>query len=240
MTRKRLFMAVVGLAALLTLTITGLIYAGPLGQSQDQDSVPIPDHPERIKEIIEEHEGDYRVLATVNGLDFTVGNLRMGHEHHSVIEPGLTESEAIKAVILERLDDVLLFSVAESRRLTSSEEEARDRMQMTRDICEADAQAEAECRDLMTRMGLDYDAYWRDGVATFQKSQTVEKAMHALRAEHLGNTEAADTQGHDENLDWVVLHKARESAEIVWHDKDIQRLFNEAHAERGEYLDNLE
>ena len=141
MTRKRLLMAVVGLAALLTLTITGLIYAGPLGQSQDQDSVPIPDHPEKIKEIIEEHEGDDRVLATVNGHDFTVGELRMGHEHQSVIEPGLTESEAVKAVILERFDNVLLFSVAESRGLTSSEEEARDRMQMTRDICESDAQA---------------------------------------------------------------------------------------------------
>ena len=238
MTRKRLFMVVVGLAALLTLAITGLIYAGPLGQSQDD--VPIPDHPERIEEIIREHDDDDRILATVNGHDFTAGELRMGYEHHLVIEPGLTESEAIKAVILQRVDDVLLLSEAESRGLTSSEEEARERMQMTKDLCEADAQAEAECRDIMTRMGLDYDVYWEDGIATLQRSQTVAKAMHALRVEYLGSTEDADARGHEENLDWLVLHEVREAAEIVWHDEDIQRLFDEAHAERGEYLANLE
>ena len=231
-------MAVLGLAALLILAVTGLIYAGPLGQSEDD--VPIPDHAERIREITQEHEDDDRILATVNGHEFTAGALRVGYEHELVVDPDLTESEAIKVVILQKFDEVMLLSEAKSRGLTTSEDEARERMQMTKDLCESDEDAEVVCRDMMTRMGLDYDDYWEQGISAYQRNQTVLKAMDALRVEYLGNADTSDARSDEERLDRLILHEVREAADIVWHDEDIGRLFDEAHEEMGKYLEESE
>ena len=56
MTRTRLLLASVGLAALLAAAVTGMIYAGPLGQSGDD--APIPDHLERLGEIKRSYQGN--------------------------------------------------------------------------------------------------------------------------------------------------------------------------------------
>lgn len=112
MKRKRPFWATAGLLALLSVAITGLIYAGPLGQQGEADAPAIPGHGEQIARIIQEQEGDDNVIATENGSNFTVGHLRVGYQSHLLSEPGLTQDEAIKAVILSRLDGVLLASVA--------------------------------------------------------------------------------------------------------------------------------
>lgn len=223
MTRKKLLLATMGLVALLAVVVTGLIYAGPLGQSEND--VPIPDHAEKIGEIIQEHEGDDRLLATVNGHDFTAGELRVGYEHQMVVEPGLTEDEAIKTVILHRFDDIMLASEAESRGLTTSEDEARELMRRTKDLCESDENFEAECRDTLRRMGLDYDDYWEQGIPVFQRNHTALKAMSAIRSEYLENN---DTDAEGERLDWLVLQEVRETADIFWHDNDIETLYDEA------------
>ena len=74
MARKKLLLATMGLVALLAVAVAGMIYAGPLGQAEED--VPIPGHAESIGEIIQEQEGDDTVLATVNGHDFTTQQLR--------------------------------------------------------------------------------------------------------------------------------------------------------------------
>jgi len=235
MTRTRLLLASVGLAALLAAAVTGMIYAGPLGQSGDD--APIPDHLERLGEIIQEKEDDGRVLATVNGHSLSVQQLRIAYESHLVVEPDLSEREAIKATILSEVDEVLLASEAESLGLTTTEDEARALLERNRAACEEEPEIEAECRDNMSRMGLDYDEYWEQAVPMFQETQTALKAMDVLRDEYL---EREDT-GHDgELLDWLVVHEVREDAEIVWHDQDVEVLFQEAHAERGELLEGSE
>ena len=110
---------------------------------------------EGISLIIQEKEGDNTVIATVNGRDFTTQQLRVGYESLMLMEPDLTEDEAIKATILSRLDAVLLASEAESKGLTTTRDEARALAERNKAVCEEDAEIEAECREYLEKMG-DY------------------------------------------------------------------------------------
>ena len=152
-------------------------------------------------------------------------NSGVGYESHILVEPDLTKNEAIKATILSRLDAVLLASEAESRGLTTTQDEARVLMERNKALCEEDAESEAECRDVLEKMGLDYDEYWEEAVSVYQENHTALKAMSALREEYL---ERENTDAEGENLDWLVIHDVRDDAEIVWHDNDIKALYAEA------------
>ena len=232
MTKKRLLLATIGIVALLSVAVTGIIYAGPLGQTED--NAPIPRHAESIGEIIQKQEGDDTVLATVNGHDFTTHRLRIAYESYMLEKPSLTRNEAIKATILATLDTVLLASEAESRGLTTTRDEAQALVQTTKSTCEENAEIEAECRGNLRKMGLDYDQYWGEIVSSYQDDYTALKAMTSLREDYL-DSENTDAEG--QKLDWLAIHEVREDATIVWNDNDIKTLFDQAHTERGESLE---
>jgi len=222
---------VLGLVVLLSVIVAGAIYAGPLGQgADDAEEVPFPDH---LGEIFKEQEDDDQILATVNGHDFSKGHVRVGYHSHMLTEPHLTEEEAIKELILSKFDSVLLTSIAKARELEVTEEELRAIADRNRAGCEINEQVEAECRENMAAMGIDYDIHWEDIIPTLQANYTELKAMDALREEYL---QSKETDAEGETLDWLVIHELRENADIVWHDEDIQELFDQAHAERGEHL----
>ena len=237
MTRKRLLLATVGIVALLSVAITGLIYAGPLGQENEAEGPPIPDHGEQIGIIIQEQEGDDTVIATVNGLDFTTYHLRVGYESHMVSEPALTRDEAIKAVILSEFDDMLLTSVAESKGITTTTEEATNLVSQTQATCESSESIKSECKEVLSSMGLDYDEYWSSAVSVYQEQHTILKAMSTLRGEYVEeNSPAAE----GEDLDWLAIQDVRGNANVVWNDDSIKALFDQAHAERAEYLEQVD
>ena len=232
MTRRTILLLVVGPVVLIGATLAGLTFAGSLGQTEDE--VPIPDHLERLEAILQDLEGDDRELATVEGIPFTVGQLRIAYESHMVVEPELSEGEAIKARILDRVDSLLLTAEAASRNLETTEEEARARVEQNRATCEMDDQVEEECRENLSRLGFDYEEYWEKLVPAIQESHTTLKAMDALREEYLTKT-TADAEG--ELLDWLVIHEVRENADITWHDEDAEALFEEAHQDRSYHLE---
>ena len=178
-----------------------------------------------LKNILKDAPDDDVVVATVNGHDFTTQQLRVGYESHMLVEPDLTENEVIKATILSRLDAVLLASEAESRGLMTTQDEARALVERNKAVCEEDAEIEAECRDVLEKMGFDYDEYWEEAVSVYQENHTALKAMSVLREQYL-EREGTDAEG--EKLDWLVIHKVRENADIVWHDNDIKALYAEA------------
>ncbi len=232
MTGRKILLSVVALVALLGATFAGLVFAGVLGQAQDE--VLIPDHLERVEVILREQDGDDRELATVEGNPFTVGQLRIAFESHMVVEPELSEEEAIKARILDQVDSLLLTAEAASRDLETTEEEARARVEQIRATCEMDEEVEAECRENLGGLGFDYDEYWEKLVPVMKESRTTLKAMDALREEYLAR-EGTDAEG--ELLDWLVIHEVRENADIIWHDEDVEALFGEAHQERTDHLE---
>ena len=191
---------------------------------------------EGISLIIQEKEGDNTVIATVNGRDFTTQQLRVGYESLMLMEPDLTEDEAIKATILSRLDAVLLASEAESKGLTTTRDEARALAERNKAVCEEDAEIEAECREYLEKMGLDYDEYWEEMVSVYQENHTALKAMDVLREEYQ-ETAGQDGDGEEgQYLDWRILDSLRAETEIVWHDEDMKALFLEAQAARTSEL----
>ena len=202
-----------------------------------EDEVPIPDHLERLKEILKDHEGDDKVLATVNGHDFTAQQLRRGYESYMIVETHLSVEEAIRETILFWFDEVLLISEAKARGLAVTKEEAQALADRNRAGCEQDEETEAVCRENLEAMGFDYDDYWKQVVSSIQKNYTALKAMDALREEYLAR-EASDAEG--EILDWLAIHEVRENADVEWFDGDVEALFKEAHNERGELLEQAE
>ena len=149
-----------------------------------------------------------------------------------LMEPDLTEDEAIKATILSRLDAVLLASEAESKGLTITRDEARALAERNKAVCEEDAEIEAECREYLEKMGLDYDEYWEEMVSVYQENHTALKAMDVLREEYQ-ETAGQDGDGEEgQYLDWRILDSLRAETEIVWHDEDMKALFLEAQAAR--------
>ena len=141
----------------------------------------------------------------MNGSDFTVGHLRVGYQSHLLSEPGLTQDEAIKAVILSRLDGVLLASVAEAKGIATTAEDAQALVAQTRATCETDETTKAECTSVLSSMGFEYDAYWKSAVSVYQDQQTILKATTTLRDEYVSEN---DTDAKGEDLEWLAVHKA--------------------------------
>ena len=237
MTRKRLILATMGLIALLSMAVTGLIYAGPLGQGDTTDDPPITDHGEELQKILQDKEGDDTVLATVNGLDFTTQGLRTAYQSHMLTDPSLTKSEAIKAVILSTFDNVLLTSIAQTKDITTTETEAKTLVNQARSNCETDEAAKADCVSVLASVGLDYEQYWKDMVSAYQEHQTTLKTLSALRDEY---TSSNNTTADGEDLDWLAIHDIRENASVVWNDKEIKSIFDKAHTDRGKHLDQYD
>ena len=232
MNKRTILLSVVGLVFLLGAIFAGLTFSGPLGQTEDE--VPIPDHLERIEVILRDQDGDDKELATVEGNSFTARQLRVAYESHMITEADLTEEEAIKATILHQVDSLVLMAEAASRGLETTGEEAKARVAQNKASCEIDEETEAECRENLSRLGFDYDEYWDQLVPVMQEDRTALKAMDALREEYLASE---DTDAEGDLLDWLAIHEVRESAAITWHDEDVEALFEEAHRERTDHLE---
>ena len=240
MTSLMILLSVIGLLVLLGAIFVGLTLAGlnlgvPLGQAEDD--VPIPDHLERLQVILEEQDSDNRELATVEGHPLTAGNLRIAYESYMVVEPELTEEEAIKGTILDQVDSLILEAEIEDRGLETTEEEARALVAQNRQTCEIDEEAKEQCRAWFAQFGFGYDEYWVQLATEFQGSQTALKAMTAIREEYLARE---DTTAEGKLLDWLAIHEIRENADITWHDEDVEEMFEEAHQARSDFLESAQ
>lgn len=231
MQRKRQLLAILTVVGLITLAVTGLIYAGVPGQGSSDSPRDITDD---VVDMIDPKDGDETVLATVNGLNFTARDARLGYELKLAVDPSLTREEAIKASILYRIDEVLLASIAQQRRIAGTEAEARAVMEREKAACETSPQVQAMCLAHQERLGYDDSSvFWEATVPSYQKDVTRMKVIQALHDDYQQTPEGAADDSDIPLLNLKLLDAQRASATIVWNDGEMGRLYEAAKAARG-------
>ena len=231
MERKRQLLAILTVVGLITLAVTGLIYAGVPGQGGSDAPRDITDD---VVDMVDPKEGDDTVLATVNGLNFTARDARLGYELKLAEDPSLTREEAIKASIIHRINEVLIFSIAQQEGIAGTEAEARAVMEREKAACETSAETQAMCLAHQERLGYDDPSvFWEATVASYQKDVTRMKVIKALHDEYRQTPEGADDDSDIPVLNLKLLDAQRSSATIVWNDSEMEQLYEDAKAARG-------
>ena len=238
MERKRQLLAILTFVGLITLAVTGLIYAGV--PSQHDSDIP-RDITDELVDMVDPKQGDDTVIATINGRNFTAKDARLGHELKLAENPSLTQEEAIRTSILHRVDEVLLASIAEQRNITGTEAEARTLMEREKAACRANPEIEAMCREHQTRLGYDDpDTFWEATVASYQRDVTRMKAVSALHDDYRQTPEGAADDSDTPLLNLKLLETARADATIVWYDDQMEQLYEEAKVAKSNDLSNTD
>ena len=231
MERKKQLLAILTVVSLITLAVTGLIYAGVPGQESSDNPRDITDD---IIDLIDPKDGDDTVLATVNGLNFTARDARLGYELKLAEEPSLTRDAAIKASILYRIDEVLIASIAQQRSIAATEAEAREVMAREKATCAKDPTIQAMCLAHQQRLGYDDpSAFWEATVPGYQKDLIRMKTMQALHDDYDLTPEGAADDSDIPVINLKLLDAQRANATIVWIDDEMERLYEAAKADRA-------
>ena len=219
------------MAALLAVVATGIIYAVPSGQSMEGDA-----YLRTVKDMSQAKDGDSTVLATVNGLDFTEFDARMGYELLMADNPGMTKNEAIRNSIVERLDQVLLLAEGQSREIAPTDESVQAAIQRDKAKCETDADQRELCTDIIEKLGYEnYGEYWEQATSNYRQNMTRGAVIGALQAE---NEVTSTGQDDDPYRDLRLLETLRSDATIVWNNTDMQELYEQGLADRAAFLES--
>ena len=219
------------MAALLAVVATGIIYTVPSGQSMEGDA-----YLRTVKDMSQAKDGDSTVLATVNGLDFTEFDARMGYELLMADNPGMTKNEAIRNSIVARLDEVLLLAEGQSREIAPADESVQAAIQRDKAKCETDADQREPCTDIIEKLGYEnYDEYWEQATSNYRQNMTRGAVIGALQAE---NEVTSTGQDDDPYRDLRLLETLRSDATIVWNNTDMQELYKQGLADRAALLES--
>lgn len=179
-----------------------------------------------LKDALAPKEGDATVVATVNGLDVTEGDVRRSVEFWMMIDQSLTREAAVDASIVTVIDDFITEAEVERRGITSTTEEVRTYMTQFKDACQGvDG---AECRAQLESFGFDpsSDAYWEDtALPQYGRALNEIKLFQAFISEQ----DKSDAS----NEDLIALRESmvtglRNSASITWKDDDVKRAYERA------------
>ena len=236
MERKRQLLAILAAVGLITLAVTGLIYAGVPSQNDSDNPRDITDE---LVDMVDPKDGDDTVLATINERNFTSRDARLGYELKLAENPSLIREEAIKASILHRVDEVLLASIAEQRGITGTEAEARVLMEREKAACRTNSEIQAMCRAYQERLGYNDPAiFWEATVAGYLKDVTRMKVVKALYDDYRQTREGAADNSDIPLLNLKILETERANATIIWKDTQMQRSYEEAQVARSNELNN--
>ena len=231
MTRKRRLLAILAVVSLITLAVTGIIFAGVPGQDGSDNPRDLTDD---LVDSVNPKDGDDIVLATVNVLDFTARDARLGYELKLAEDPSLTKDAAIQATILYSIDEVLIVSIAQQRNITATDAEARVVMARERAVCETDSVIRAMCTDHQEHLGYDDpDVFWEATVVGYQSDLVRMKTIQALHDDYDLTPEGAADNSDIPVINLKLLGSQRANATIVWNDEDMERLYEAAEAERA-------
>ena len=170
-----------------------------------------------------EKEGDDRVVATVNGLDVTYGDVRKSPGYFQAEDASLTEEEAFRRTIVGGIDRFVLLSEINERGLMPTEEEGLAFMAPHKEAC-AEQQV---CQDLITKWGETFDDHWSRVAPVFREDLGVTRLNAALLLdagfgpEDGTNLERADALA-------AAIDQLRSDSEIEWKDEDLRRYYDEA------------
>ena len=179
-----------------------------------------------LKDALEPIDGDTTVVATVQGKEATHGDIRRYAEFWMMMDGSMTRDAAVEKSIVVVIDEFIEQAEVERRQLSPTREEAEDYMRQHREACLGEHGA--ECREAIALLGFDpnSDEYWENiGLPEYGKALGEIKLFGTLVAEQ-GMEDAS-------NDELIALRKAlwrelRENAVIVWHDEDLERMYQSA------------
>lgn len=152
------------------------------------------------------HDGDGDIVAIVNGLEVTRGDLRTMPSVMMRNAPDLSEDEAIRRSIYTQIDHFVIQSEVRRRGMLPSLSETEEFMAPHRESCSGPHGA--DCRELISALGYEYDEFWKVALPGYQKDLGQIRLMGTL-------TEAE-------------LTELRASPVIEWKDEKLQDLYQEA------------
>lgn len=167
-----------------------------------------------------------RVVATVQGLDVTRGDIRRGSDFWTTVDPTVTKDEAIDKSIVGVIDGFVIEAEVKRRQLTPTLEETKAYMTPHREAC----LASDECTSTLQRLGFDpnSDSYWEEvGIPEYGKSLSEIRLFRAIIEDR--NMEEAD-DATLAALRGTMIVELRNGANIEWHDEDLERAYQEAAA----------
>ena len=179
-----------------------------------------------LKDALDPVDGDTTVVATVQGKDVTRGDIRRSAEFWMMMDGSMTRNEAVEKSIVAVIDEFIEQAEVERRQLTPTREEAEEYMSIHRGNCMGEHGA--ECRAHVERLGFDpySDAYWENiGLPEYGKALGEIKLFQAVIKER-----GLESASNDE---LIALRNAlpgewRENAVVVWHDEDLERVYQSA------------
>ena len=215
MTRKRILLSVV---ALFGVAIVGVAVVGTSVAQRDQS----------FAHVLVQNAGDDDVVATIQGKSLTRGEVRQGADFKQEVDPSLTNDMAVKSVIVSIVDGYVIQAEVERRELVPTEDEASAFMQPHNEACTGEHGQ--DCRNGIEQMGLTVEEYWVNILPEYRKDLGNINLFVAVFAEQGIPDDATNAQ-------LVTARDAYQSdlrgrANIVWHDGDLERLYEEAQASR--------
>ena len=209
---RRLLLSAAALAVMLAaLATAGYIYA----QNQGNDNYT-------------EKEGDDRVVAVVNGLDVTYGDVRKSPGYFQAEDTTLTEADAFRSTIVGGIDRFVLLAEINRRGLMPTEEEGLAFMAPHKKAC-AEQQV---CQDLIVKWGETFDGHWSRVAPVFREDLGVTRLNAALLSD-AGFGAEDGTNLERANALAAAKDKLRADAKIVWKDEDLKRYYEEALADES-------
>jgi hypothetical protein len=176
--------------------------------------------------------GDAEVVAVVNGIEVTRGQVRKTPAILRENQPNLTEHEAIILSIVGQIDRYVLLSEVQRRGLMPTDEEAREFMEPHKKAC-LDNPA---CRDSITDQGESLEDYW-DRVAPYYREDLGITRLHQALLTEVGLPPEKGTSNERADALAREVARLRADANIKWQDQrlaDFYDFYNEALSHKGE------
>ncbi len=179
-----------------------------------------------LKDALEPKDGDTMVVATVQGNDVTHGDIRQYAEFWMMTDESMTRGAAVEKSIVAVIDKFIEQAEVERRQLTPTREEAEEYMSIHRGNCMGENGV--ECRAHVERLGFDpySDAYWENiGLPEYGKALGEIKLFQAVIKER-----GLESASNDElfALQQTLPGERREDAVVVWHDEELERVYQRA------------
>jgi len=179
-----------------------------------------------LKNALEPKDGDTMVAATVQGKGVTRGDIRQYAEFWMITDESMARDAAVEKSIVAVIDKFTQQAEVERRNLSPTREEAEEYMSIHRGNCMGEHGG--ECREAIALLGFDpySDAYWENiALPEYGKALGEIKLFQAIIKER-----GLESASNDEliALQHALPGEWRENAVVVWHDEDLERVYQSA------------
>ena len=169
---------------------------------------------------------DDKIAVRVSDLPITQGTVRKATESRRLHDPTLSKDEADKASIVPLVGRKALIAEAKRRGVEPTGAEVKAYINRHRKDCDV---AGAVCRDAITSMGFEYNEFWTIAAPDYEEALTAT-LVHQDNYQKSGLTDNS-TEEEIWKARQAMGARALRAATLVWEDKRLQRLYEQALAE---------